>query len=139
MVSRVFVVMDYVVKHVTGAKYDIVYEDSGTNEVHVVDLNIGLNSQLQEMVGHPRRVDYEHVAFSCYHCLLPSFLLLSVFHTILIKHNINCHLSLCTFRSCVTMLMTSQITVVQNQNLTTLPKSSFPFGLVSFRLLNSFS
>ena len=37
MVSRVFVVMDYAVKRVKGAQYDVVYEDSGMDEVHVVD------------------------------------------------------------------------------------------------------
>jgi hypothetical protein len=37
VVSRVFVVMDYAVKRVKGAQYDVVYEDSGTDEVHVID------------------------------------------------------------------------------------------------------
>jgi hypothetical protein len=37
MVSRVFVVMDYAVKYVRGAQYDVVYEDSGMYQVHVID------------------------------------------------------------------------------------------------------
>jgi hypothetical protein len=36
-ISRVFVVMDYAVKHVKGAQYDVVYEDSGMDEVDVID------------------------------------------------------------------------------------------------------
>ncbi|KAF8953990.1 hypothetical protein BDZ97DRAFT_1929112 [Flammula alnicola] len=37
MVHRVFIVMDYAVKQVKGAQYDVVYEDSGLYDVTVVD------------------------------------------------------------------------------------------------------
>lgn len=41
MASRVFrvVVVDYAVKLVNGAQYDVVYEDNGMNEVHIIDPN----------------------------------------------------------------------------------------------------
>jgi hypothetical protein len=37
VVSRVFVVMDYAEIYIKGAQYDVVYEDSDMDEVHVID------------------------------------------------------------------------------------------------------
>ena len=84
--------MDYAVKRVKGAQYDVVYEDSGMNEVHVIDPNTLLE------------IGYEYVSTQYSVATTSCFNVFFFFHLFFFQF-LSCHIFSCTIRltfmSCV--------------------------------------